>query len=94
MIMSEKYGVLVLKYEFLLSVILFTGGGLLIWQDKSLITPIFTIFGVLITFWFNRRSSETTASNLMTAMQTQPPPQIPQIPQIPQEPQTQKGANE
>jgi hypothetical protein len=84
---SDTYGVMVLKLEFWLSMLIFLGGGALIWHDMSLITPIFTIWGILITFWFKSREAEKTSSNLITALQQQPPSQIPQIPQIPQEPQ-------
>lgn len=83
--MSETYGVIVLKLEFWITTIILLGGGALMWHDQTFMTPVFAIWAMVIGFWFNRRSSETTASNLMTAMQTQPPITL-QPTVIPQQP--------
>lgn len=82
---SEKYGVMALVFEFWLSVIILVGGGALMWHNSAFIAPIFGLWGSLVIFWFSRRQAEATANNLMTAMQQQPPV-IMQPTVIPQEP--------
>src|SRR5690348_877671 len=66
---TEKYGVMALKFEFWLSAIIFIGGGALIWHDQALVSQVFLLWGVLLTFWFNRRQSESTASSMITQQQ-------------------------
>lgn len=79
MTMTDRYGVMALKFEFWLSVIIFVGGGLLIWQNPEYMTQIFVLWGVVLTFWFSRRQADQSTSSIMTAMQQlplQPPKQV------------------
>lgn len=68
-----NYGVIALKLEFLLSIVIFLGGGALVWHDGSYMTQIFMIWTALVTFWFTRRSAEQSATNLIdTSKNAQP----------------------
>lgn len=74
MLNSDKYGVIALLYEFLLSSIIYIGGGILIFNDLGH-TAVTTMAAMAITavttFWFQRRSAENSTTTLMNAIQQQ-----------------------
>lgn len=67
---GSKGGTLELWFEFIITLVLLVGGGLLLWYGKSE-SFVISVIMAAVTFWFTKQNSRKTPSN--PAPPTAPP---------------------
>ena len=65
--------VLDLIFEFLISILVIGGGGILMMMGKGDNTFLTSMMALVIYFWFQSRSNAATVSNLLKQLPLQPP---------------------
>lgn len=83
---NDRYGMVALVGEFIISLVVLLGGGFLLYSGHS---PEVAVSGIatVIAFWFARRSAEASTKQLQQFQQSQQAflPEIPAVQMIPQQ---------